>query len=329
MLMKAAVLHGIGDIRYEKADSPAAADGEEVICVACAGICGSDVDRVYGKGAYHYPIILGHEFSGYRQRDGKKAVVFPLIPCMKCPMCQIGEYAGCENYDYYGSRRDGGFAETIAVKAWNVIEAPDGADMEALAMTEPAAVALHAVSKLDIRQGQNVLITGAGPIGALLGQWAKLSGADKVFFIDLDQRKLDFLEERGFRAYHGEAVDAAVEGTGASAPLAACLEAAAPGGTVVLMGNPSGDVKLTQKEYWHILRKQLRLKGTWNSSFNSFRDEWRVSVSAISSGRLDVKSLISHRFPLVKCKEAFEVLHKREQFVNKVMFTIEQESRPR
>jgi L-iditol 2-dehydrogenase len=189
-----------------------------------------------------------------------------------------------------------------------------------LSLIEPAAVALHAIGMLGILPGYSVLVTGAGPIGMLLGQWARLSGAGKVFFTDIDKRKLDFAEQHGFHTYNGETVDAAVEGTGFSQPLAQVLGAVSPKGTVVLMGNPSGDIQLTQKEYWHILRKQLTLKGTWNSMYNRFRNEWAVAVDAICQGRLDVKSLVSHTFPLDECNAAFEVLRKREEFVNRVVF---------
>ena len=320
--MKAAVLHGLNDMRFEQVDKPVPADGEELIKIKAAGVCGSDPDRVFGKGAYHYPIILGHEFSGVRVCDGKKVTVFPLLPCGRCGMCQIGEFASCSDYDYYGSRRDGAFAEYIAVKKWNVIEAPDETDLVALAMSEPAAVALHAIGMLGILPGQNVLITGAGPIGMLLGQWARLSGAYKIYFTDIIPAKLDFARERGFHAYNGETVDAAVEGTGFSEPLAQVLAAAGPKATVVLMGNPSGDISLTQKEYWHILRKQLTLRGTWNSMFNRFRDEWAVTAEAIASGRIDVLSLVSHRYAIEDCAKAFEMLKKREEFSNRVMFVM-------
>jgi len=322
MLIKAAVLHGIKDLRCEQVELLEAQNDEDVILVSASGICGSDVDRVYGKGAYHYPIVLGHEFSGYRKSNGKKAVVFPLIPCMKCAMCTIGEYAGCSDYSYYGSRRDGGFMEQIPIKNWNIIEAPDESDMESLAMAEPAAVALHTADKLGIRAGYNILITGAGPIGVMLGQWAKNMGAYKIYFTDIDSRKLDSVKDYGFFAYSGETVDAAVEGVGVSQTLALCLEAVAPNGTLVLMGNPPGGINLTQKEYWHILRKQLTVKGTWNSTYNEFRNEWKLAVDAIASGLLDVKNLVSHRFALDDCTKAFELLHKREEFINRVMFTI-------
>jgi len=320
--MKAAVLHGIKDIRYEEVPIPTLAADEEYIDIAYSGICGSDVDRVFGKGAYHYPIILGHEFSGTRRQNGRKVVVFPLIPCSSCAMCQVGEFANCTNYDYYGSRRDGGFASQIAVKTWNIIEAPASADLKCLAMAEPAAVALHAISFLGLLPGQSVLITGAGPIGMLLGQWAKICGAHKVYFIDIDERKLTLAKQLGFYEYQGETVDAAVEGTGISQPLEQCLAAVTPKGKVVLMGNPSGDIKLSQAAYWHILRKELTLNGTWNSTFNKFRNEWQVTVDAIASKQLDVEPVISHLFSLEECKNAFDVIAQRKEFVNRVMFAL-------
>jgi L-iditol 2-dehydrogenase len=122
--MMACNLHGIGDLKYEEVQTPVMGDGEVLIRIMAAGICGSDIPRVYEKGTYHFPTITGHEFAGVivdaaeqdRHLIGKKAAVFPLLPCGKCGACQIGEYAQCEDYDYYGSRRDGGFAEYIAVK---------------------------------------------------------------------------------------------------------------------------------------------------------------------------------------------------------------------
>ena len=86
------------------------------------------------------------------------------------------------------------------------------------------------------------------------------------------------------------------------------------------MGNPAGDMTLTQKGYWEILRKQLTLKGTWNSSYNDVRNEWRTALAAIASHRIDVRPLISHRFPLSEPDKAFGVMRERKEFFNKVMF---------
>ncbi|MCL1794138.1 MAG: galactitol-1-phosphate 5-dehydrogenase [Oscillospiraceae bacterium] len=318
--MKAAVLHRINDLRYEDVPDPVAGEGETLIKIMAAGICGSDVSRVFDKGAYHYPIIIGHEFAGLDEKTGKKAVIFPLLPCKKCAMCQIGEYVCCENYDYYGSRRDGGFAEFLAVKNENILYADAGIPYDVLAMTEPAAVALHSVYLGGIKAGDKVLITGAGAIGLIMGYISKISGAAAVYFLDIDERKLDYAASLGFEAYEKQKIDVFIEGAGASSALESGLEAIKPFGNVVLMGNPAGDVKISQKSYWHILRKQLALRGSWNSMFNSFRNEWEIVLGLISEGRLPLEKMISHRFKLENCNEAFGVLKARTEFANRVMF---------
>ena len=318
--MKAAVLYGINDLRFENVPDPVAQSGETLIKIMAAGICGSDVSRVFDKGAYHYPIIIGHEFAGLDEKTGKRAVIFPLLPCKKCAMCQIGEYVCCENYDYYGSRRDGGFAEYLAVKNENILYASPDIPYDILAMVEPAAVGLHSVYLGNIKAGDEVLITGAGAIGLIMGYLAKINGAKGVYFVDIDQKKLDYAENLGFAIYESQKIDVFIEGTGASSALAAGLEAIRPFGSVVLMGNPGGDVSISQKSYWHILRKQLSLKGSWNSMFNAFRNEWQIVLNLIAEGRLPLGNMISHRFGLEDCNKAFGTLKDRSELTNRVMF---------
>ena len=146
--MKAGVLHQIGDLRYEDVKDPQPNKGEVLLKIRAAGICGSDIGRVYKKGTYHFPTIPGHEFAGEVVDLGKgvdksymhrKAAVFPLLPCRECDMCEIGEYASCRNYNYFGSRCDGGFAEYIAVPVWNLVVSEKDISFEEMAMAEPAA----------------------------------------------------------------------------------------------------------------------------------------------------------------------------------------------
>ena len=129
-MMNAAVLHAVGDLRYEQVPVPEVHEGEVLMKVMAAGVCGSDLPRIYEQGTYHFPTIPGHEFAGKivagdPELVGRRAAVFPLLPCRKCSSCEVGEYANCKNYDYYGSRRDGGFAEYIAVDKRNLILTPD------------------------------------------------------------------------------------------------------------------------------------------------------------------------------------------------------------
>lgn len=142
-MMNAAVLHAVGDLRYEKVPMPTVHEGEVLMKVMAAGVCGSDIPRVFEKGTYHFPTIPGHEFAGLivdgdPELVGKRAAVFPLLPCRKCASCEVGEYANCKNYDYYGSRRDGGFAEYIAVDKRNLVITPDDLSYACASLCEPA-----------------------------------------------------------------------------------------------------------------------------------------------------------------------------------------------
>lgn len=342
--MKACVLHGIGDLRYEEVPDPVPQAGEVLLKIKASGICGSDIGRVFEKGTYRFPTIPGHEFAGEVTAAGegvslsligKRAAVFPMLPCMNCPACSVGEYAQCSNYDYYGSRRDGGFAEYLAVKANNLVFLPPELPCEEAAMCEPAAVAIHALSQSGVGFGETVAVFGAGTIGIMLGKIAKAWGAAKVILCDIDARKLDFAKSLGFTQLvnsaetgapeaiagmtGGRGADVCVEGTGVSAALENCMKSAAVFGRVVLMGNPAKDMHLSQKAYWEILRRQLTLKGTWNSSFNGMKNDWAKAVEAMP--RLGLGALITHRFGLSQCSEAFGLMRDPEAFKVKVMFT--------
>ena len=157
--MKALNLHGVEDLRYEEVPCPERKSGEVLLKIKAAGICGSDIPRVFTKGTYHFPTIIGHEFAGETveaddsELVGRGASVFPLLPCGKCSACQEEQYARCSDYDYYGSRRDGAMAEYIAVKQENLCLLPKEVTYEEAAMSEPAAVALHAFRKSGVGQG--------------------------------------------------------------------------------------------------------------------------------------------------------------------------------
>ncbi len=352
--MRAAVLHAVGDLRIEEVERPAPRSGEVLLQVKACGVCGSDIPRIFTKGTYSFPTIPGHEFAGKIVAAGegvdpvlvgRKAAVFPLIPCRDCAACEIGEFAQCERYDYMGSRSHGAFAEYIAVPAWNVVPAPDSLTYEELAMTEPAAVALHALRQAGIEIGDQVLISGAGPIGLMLAKWAYAWGASRVLLSDIDPAKLAFARSLGFAdtvnaveedaaeqvlRITGRGADVAVEGAGAGASLEVCLKAARSFGRVVLMGNPAGEMKLSQQGYWEILRKQLTLKGTWNSGYASLpKNEWKLVVEAMAAGRIELLPLVTNRVPLDELNDALEMMRDRSAFHNKVMFCQSEEEEQR
>ena len=136
--MRAYELHGVNDLRREDIEKPEIPSGWVLVQVKASGICSSDIPRIFTNGTYHFPTIPGHEFSGVvaaygegvpEERVGKRVGIFPLIPCRTCPQCRQKKYEMCEHYDYLGSRRDGGFAEYVAVPDWNLMELPENVSM--------------------------------------------------------------------------------------------------------------------------------------------------------------------------------------------------------
>jgi L-iditol 2-dehydrogenase len=343
--MKACVLHNIGDLRYEDANTPEARKGEVLVRVGACGVCGSDIPRVFTKGTYHFPTIPGHELAGVVESvgpeadpalAGKRVAIFPLIPCRECPFCEVGEYAQCTNYNYLGSRCDGGFAEFVRVPEWNLVPVPDNLPIEHAAMVEPAAVAVHALRQSGVDIGDTVAIYGAGPIGLMLAMWARAWGAGKVMLVDIDQTKLDFAKSLDFtdvyNAGDGDAVnwingntelgaDLVIEGSGSSIAFEQCMKSARPFGRVVLMGNPAAEMKLSQEGYWAILRKQLTLHGSWNSTYSQLpRNEWLLALDCMASGKLNMEPLITHRVGLDSLLNSMEMIRDRAEFSNKVMY---------
>ena len=324
--MAALSLYGVGDLRLIETGVPVCGENEVLIKIKNCGICGSDIGRIFKTGTYHFPTIPGHEFAGEVVFDpdgglnGKRMVVFPLLPCFVCEMCKKGRYAQCSSYDYYGSRCNGAFAEYIAVKTFNLLEIPDSVSFEEGAMCEPVSVALHAVKKAGIKKGDTVLVSGAGPIGLIAGQWAKILGAKRVRMFDIDSEKIEFCRKSGFSEYQkNDKFQIAIEGTGAGDALARIIKGISPGGTIVLMGNPANEVSLSAENYQLILRKELKLKGTWNSSYSDAENDWTESLAAMSERKLSLKPLITHRVSLSECPEMLEKMRDKKEFYCKVM----------
>ena len=189
--MKAWVLHNIGDCRREDVAEPVPAAGEVLVEVRAAGICGSDIPRIYRTGAHVHPLIPGHEFSGVvvkaadAQREWlhRRVGVFPLIPCHDCGPCRSRQYEMCRHYDYLGSRRDGGFAEYVAVPADNLIALPDTVSFAEGAMMEPMAVAVHAMRRAALTKADRIVVCGLGTIGLLLVMFLKEAGMEHIFVV--------------------------------------------------------------------------------------------------------------------------------------------------
>jgi L-iditol 2-dehydrogenase len=291
--MKAWVLHGLNDLKLEEIPKPIPKDGELLVKVKAAGICSSDIQRIFVSGAYHYPIVLGHEFSGITE-DGRRVGVFPLLPCFNCESCKAGNYEICTNYSYIGSRQNGAFAEYVAVPEWNLIDLPDSVTFEQAALLEPAAVALHAVSKIDFANVKSVAVVGNGTIGQLITKWLEIKGIENISIFGRNDKP--------------KSADVYIEAVGSVYAFATCVKKTAANGQIILVGNPNIDFKIEQKLYWQILRKQLTLKGSWNSNW---RGDWEAVIENLSV--LHLNDIITDRFALYELNKALEIMREKRR----------------
>ncbi len=336
--MRAAVMYTPGDIRLEDVPKPVAGPGEVLLKVDAVGVCGSDLPRMLIKGAHKMPIICGHEFSGRIEalgegvedfERGDLVAVAPLIPTEPCDQSLTGNFSRARNYDYFGSRRDGAYAEYVAVPTGNLLHAPSDADPRAVAMTDPASIALHAIWKAKPTMGDRGGVIGCGPIGLFAIQWMRMMGCTEIVAVDVSERKLEQAREAGATYTYladetvpaDHACDLIVEAAGHPSSINAAARLAAPGGHVVFIGIPVGDVSLENKTFQHFLRQEISLHGSWNSFGAPFPGkQWRVTLDALVTDKLKWEFMISHELPLAELPAMFETLKGKNDFFSKIMF---------
>lgn len=345
--MRAFVLHGINDIRPEEVKRPSPKEHEVLVEVRAAGICGSDIPRIYRTGTYSYPLIPGHEFSGQVIETGegaaagwigKRVGVFPLIPCHSCEPCRRGQYEMCRHYSYLGSRTAGAFAEYVAVPEENLIKLPESVSWEAAAMLEPMAVAVHAMRRANPRQEDRVAVCGLGTIGMLLVMFLWEAGVRSLYVIG----NKDFQREQVIRlgldrsAYcdcrredpcdwlmrqtNGAGADVFFECVGKNETVRQALCASAPGGRIQLVGNPPTDMYFDRDIYWKILRSQLTVRGSWNSSFTHAEgDDWHYVLNRLAAGSIRPEDFITHRLPFEELERGLHIMRDKSEEYMKVI----------
>ena len=343
--MKSMRLHKVGVFTLDEVEKPVPKGDEILVKVAACGICGSDIPRVYELGTRVYPVTLGHEFSGTvcevgndadRDLIGRTAAIFPIIPCRKCLNCQTGNYAQCVNYQYLGSRNDGGFSEYCLVPSrWHLVFShnPD-VNPEDLSVVEPATVAQHALRKGRLSAGENIVIIGAGPIGILAARWAKIFGAGRIALMEIDDWKINFARNLGLNVFDVKKdnclesvmndlkdIHLVIEGTGTSSGLNNAAQMIRAFGRIVMMGNPHRDTTLALQNHSLILRKEAELLGMWNSYYADYPfNEWKFTVKMIDEGILIVNDLITCRSSLQDLKAMFDKIYNRKINICKAIY---------
>ncbi len=326
----AARLHGPRDIRVERVPHPGKpGPGDVLLRVTATGICGSDLhpfaDARIGDTVLKTPLVLGHEFAGVVEqvgpnvtelRPGTRVAVDPAQPCHHCDLCERGHPNLCRRLHFCGLYPDdGSLREFMIVPARTCFPMPKSIDDEAATMLEPLGVALHAIDLAKIRLGDRVAILGTGPIGLLLVQAAKLTGAGEILVRDPLPWRVALAIKFGARPLPVRAeVDVAIEAAWGGNAIEQVIELARPGGRVVLVGIPSEDRCAFQ-------HSTARRKGLTVVFSRRMKHTYPRAIDLVANGRIDVRSLISHRVPLEKTAAAFALNAAYKDNVVKIIIT--------
>ena len=334
-------------LKLELVDLPVPPHGpsDVLIRVEACGICGSDVHGFDGSSGRRIPpIVMGHEAAGtiaalgYQVAGwsvGDRVTFDSTVYCGTCPFCLGGEVNLCDRREVIGVscgdyRRDGAFAEYIAVPQRILYRLPDALSFAEAAMLEAVSVALHAVRVSGLKAGESAFVLGAGMIGTLIVQALRVHGASRIFVADLDTGRLDGAGRGG--AHHliqlqGKSPDAAgevlkrlpggvdhvFEAVGIAVTLKTAVSAVRKGGTVTLVGNIAAEAELPLQS---VVTRQIHLQGSAASS-----GEYPLAIDLMTRGEIDVSGLISAVEPLSRGAESFERLYRREPGLTKIVLT--------
>jgi len=329
--MRAALLHGVKDLRIQDVDMPEVGYGEILVKVKAATTCGTDLkiyQRGYVEGVIKLPTVFGHEWAGDIIEVGEGVPYFKKgmriragnsSPCLRCYMCQRGKYNLCEDMMWLW----GAYAEYIKVPGrivmLNTQEIPDHVTYEEAAVTEPLACVLHGAEEARVKLGDTVAIIGAGPIGLLHLLTVKKIGAGKVIISDtVDQRlqlasrlgadvtinaKKDDTVETTKKLTDGYGADVVIEAIGLPTTWEQALKMVRKGGTVLEFGGcpPGTEIKISTEQLHYGETTVL-------GAFHTTPAHFKKALNLIASGTINVKPLITNRMKLDDIKQAFETL---------------------
>ena len=342
--MKALVIHAPGDLRVEDVPTPETLPTQLRVRVRCGGICGSDL-HYYQHGGFgtvriQEPMVLGHEVSGAIEAVGpgvsgfavgERVAVSPSRPCGLCRFCQQGLQNHCLDMRYYGSAMrmphvQGAFRQEIVVEPEQAHLLADSVSDAEGALAEPLSVALHAVRRAGPLVGKNVLVTGSGPIGALLVVAARRAGATHITVTDVTDAPLRSALKVGADevvnvASNPEALaryeadkgffDVLFEASGNERALTGAFAVLRPRGVIVQVGLGGGTMNLPINT---IVAKEFDLRGAFR-----FHEEFATAVALLNKGLVDVKPLISATLPYRDASRAFALAADRSQAMKVVL----------
>ncbi len=346
--MKAAVLKRPGELVVEDIPVPSWERDEVLVRVRACGICGSDLRYFQGENPWALHtlgeerpnppnIILGHEFAGevaetkdetLRDLVGARVVVSPYKACGRCRFCRRGTYNLCTDTIHLGhgagwGEREyypGGMAELCPAWADKIFPLPDSVSYEDAALLDIVGIAIHGMNVAHLAPGADVAILGSGPLGLSMVQIARIWGAKAVFCTDLSPTNLQVAQATGADAAidatsgdpfaeilaqtRGKGVDVILDTVGSTETLSGALHILAPSGTLVNMATHKQELRLSLND--------LAAERALRSSSNYFFHEFQTALDLAAAGQLNLKPLITHRFPLTEAASAFDMLLNRK-----------------
>jgi L-iditol 2-dehydrogenase len=343
--MQAAVYRGKNDVRLETVPVPQIGDGEMLVRVHSCGVCGTDLKKI-ATGSHSAPRIFGHETSGVvaavggrvsQFRPGDRVMVFHHIPCRECFYCRNKTFAQCSTYKKVGTTAGfepsgGGFAEYVRVMDWIVehgtVRVPDGVSYEQASFVEPVNTCMKGIEALRLRQGETVLTIGQGPIGIILSVLAQREGATLITS-DLYAERLKIASSSGLEnsidasrtnvvdrvreLTEGRGADAVILAVGGNSLIRAAMDAARPGGRVLLFAQTQhGEAVIDPAA---ICVDEKALVGSYSASV----DLQEESVRFVMNREMNLEALVSHRFPLTESTQALDLAAHPQPSSMKIM----------
>ena len=326
-------------MEVQSVPQPVPGKGEALLKIKYCGICGADVASFTGNQPFTtYPRIPGHEFSAEivsvpenekGLKPGDLVTANPYFNCGTCYSCKRGFVNCCTSNETMGVQRDGSFSEYITMPLERIYPGK-GLSAKELALIEPFSISYHAVSRINIKPADKVLVVGAGPIGLFALISAKLTGAE-VYIADLLEGRLALAKEYGAdgtiltsredlkeateKITGGNGFDVCIEACGLPQTFLSSIESAAFAGTIVLIGNGKRDTTFNHSV---LLKKELNVHG----SRNSYSRDFTALIDIVSSGKVDVLKMVSRVYPLERAQEAFNALTSNDGSLSKVLVEV-------
>lgn len=326
--MKALVYSEAKKFSIEEVDTPKCGENQVLIKVKVCGICKTDVHIHNGSFLSQFPLTPGHEFTGVVDSVGSKVTAFKegdrvvadnTVLCGECYYCRRNQPLYCDNFYSLGVTGPGGFAEYVVVNQDKVFKIQDHLSFDQASFTEPTACAVHGMDMIDVQNGDNILMFGAGPTGIILAQLLKHGGAGNIVVAAPSRFKLDILDEFGIKTVQMDRNDSSkhekeikdifpkgfdiiIDATGAASVTQECFKYAKKGSKIVIYGVCDEKDRISVSPY-EIFSNEYKIIGSFAQTHCFDR-----AINALETGIVKVDKLISHRFSLDDYKKGLETV---------------------